>query len=69
MGQIVVFEADSIPKGMSPIMEFFEFDVWTLGALLDEYLQSWCDMNPDILRESANWYKIDVKNGNELFDY
>ncbi|MHA2280268.1 MAG: hypothetical protein ACXAC5_05375 [Promethearchaeota archaeon] len=65
---IVVFEAETHPHTMSPAVEFFEFDEYTLGALLNEYLESWCDANPDIVKDSAYWYKVEVTNGNERFE-
>ena len=64
---IICFEAETISHNISPVMEFFEFDVWTLGTLLNEYCDMWAEEKLDIIKDTAHWWKVEVTNGNEIF--
>jgi len=64
---IVAFEAYP-SRDPELITEFFEFDEYTLGALLNDYLEQWCNNNTPKIQETACWYKVEIINGEDVFE-
>lgn len=62
---IIVFNADTDKMGEAT--ELFKFDDHTPEAILDECLESWCNEDTRIIKNTAFWYKANVINGEDRF--